>query len=424
MAGLKWLLFIFYISVVTFCELSGDNQEVNQQSLSKVINDFGCLIFPQLELASGNDKSHKNLIYSPLSITLAISMVYLGASNTTALEIHNTLFGSQSTGGSAFHKQWMSLFAAIGINNKQNVDEVNLANGLWFNKKFEQLQLTYKLELKEYYDTLIRAVDFSKQESITGINNWVNLKTGGKIQSIIEEDAVNENTVLILVNVLFFKSLWKEMFSKEDTYDSEFFINATNAVNVEMMRKKSFYEFFYDRILGVQVVKLPYVNGTFAMFVALPQEIDSLARIQKHTTSKQLEMWERSLYHTTLDVHLPKFIVTATYDLEQVMKALGIREVFDMERANLSGISQSSLLHVSKFFHKAFIEVDEQGTEAAAVSAVHITKRSLDPAFKADHPFIFWIKHIKTQTIFFLGQIAVPNLKVDHLDTSERHTEF
>ena len=351
-------------------------------------------------------------------------MVYLGASNTTALKMHNTLFGGQSTGEIAFHKQWMSLFAAIGINNKQNVDEVNLANGLWFNKKFEQLQLTYKLELKEYYDTLIRAVDFSKQESITGINNWVNLKTGGKIQSIIEEDAVNENTVLILVNVLFFKSLWKEMFSKEDTYDSEFFINATNAVNVEMMRKKSFYEFFYDRILGVQVVKLPYVNGTFAMFVALPQEIDSLARIQKHTTSKQLEMWERSLYHTTLDVHLPKFIVTATYDLEQVMKALGIREVFDMERANLSGISQSSLLHVSKFFHKAFIEVDEQGTEAAAVSAVHITKRSLDPAFKADHPFIFWIKHIKTQTIFFLGQIAVPNLKVDHLDTSERHTEF
>lgn len=423
----KWFLFIFlvfYISGLTFCELLEDKQEVHQQSVSKIINDFGCLLFPQLQPASG---SHENVIYSPLSIMLAISMVYLGASNTTASEIRNTLFRNQSTGGNAFHEQWRSLFAAIGINNKQqNVDILSLANGLWFDKKFEQLQMRYQRELKEYYDAHIHTVDFSKQESITGINDWVSLETKGKIQSIMKEDDVNEDTVLILVNVLFFKSLWKETFLKEDTYNSEFFIKATSAVDVKMMRKKSLYDFYEDHVLGLQVIKLPYVNGAFAMFIALPQ--DSLSQIQKSLTSKQLEMWERSLYRTTVDVHLPKFTVTASYKLEQVMKELGISEIFDIQRANLSGISQSTQLHISSFFHKSFIEVDEEGTEAAAVSAMHLAKRSIDPTFKADHPFIFWIKHIRTETIFFLGQVAVPNLiadkEYDHPDITEKHIEL
>ena len=357
-------------------------------------NDFAFKLYNQLSETEGN------LFFSPASIEAALSMTQEGARGNTQTQFFQTLENSDG------------IFPTVGT----SVILEN-ANAIWVEKMFPILG-TFKTAVTEKYGAKIRSADFSGQPEAErlGINSWVEGKTHNKIQNLMPAGSVNAMTRLVLVNAIYFKGDWFHAFDKARTVNAPFHppspegSGVTGAlektVTVPMMTMKP-KRFGYLENDCFQCLELPYKGEEVSMLIFLPRKKINFSDLQ----SMFAEVETNPLRKTRVEIHLPRFKTTSLFDLKQSLTALGLTDAFDPQLADFSGISGTRDLFISAAVHKAFVEVNEEGTEAAAATGIGIgvTSMPMPPKiFRADRPFIFLIRENASGKILFMGRITNP----------------
>ncbi|XP_053287471.1 leukocyte elastase inhibitor-like [Pleuronectes platessa] len=353
-----------------------------------------------------------NMLVSPLSITSALAMVYLGARGDTADQMAQALSFQH---GEAVHAEFKKLIEDINSPSKSYI--LKTANRL-YGEKTAMFLPRFLEETRKYYQADLKTVDFigAVEASRKEINTWVEQQTDNKIKDLLK--TVSEGTRLVLVNAIYFKGNWKNRFDEAATKEMPFKVSPTESKPVQMMFQKK--NLPYNSIDDLQILELPYEKEELSMFILLPKQStdgsDPLLKLEMELTLERLNEWtdrKNMLVHSEIHVHLPKFKLEEDYDLKKPLSELGMTDVFSSSQADLSGMNGGRDLFVSEVVHKAFMEVNEEGTEAAAATAV-VTVGSCGPSvhmdllFTADHPFLFFIRHNNTKSILFLGRFSSP----------------
>ncbi|XP_072417089.1 leukocyte elastase inhibitor A-like [Chiloscyllium punctatum] len=353
-----------------------------------------------------------NIFFSPFSISVALAVVYLGAKNNTASQMAKTLHFDQVQNVHSGFQEMQS-----EINRADVAYLLKVANRLYGEKTYSYLEEFLTSSMK-FYGAKMSAVDFrtAANEIRQEINKWVEAETANKIKDLLAEGSVDSDTRLVLVNAIYFKGTWAEIFDEQDTREMPFKLNKNETKPVKMMYQMK--EFFISHVqeFKLHVLELPYVGNDLSMIILLPDDImdDStgLKQLEQELTLEKLQEWTHPNHMRKLDVHvlLPKFKLEGEYELNSPLSSLGMGDVFDSTRADLSGMSATRDLYVSKVAHKSFVEVNEEGTEAAAATAMMLGSCALmdEEFFTADHPFLFFIRHKKTKNILFFGRYSSP----------------
>ncbi|KFZ60321.1 Leukocyte elastase inhibitor [Podiceps cristatus] len=365
-----------------------------------------------------------NVFFSPISVSAALAMVLLGAKGNTEAQVlkvmlvaANSLFLFQTLHFDKvedIHSRFQTLTTHINRSNAPYL--LRLANRLFGEKSYSFLP-DFLTNTQKLYGADLATVDFLQacEEARKEVNQWVEEKTEGKILNLLSEGSVNSMTRLVLVNAIYFKGNWAEKFEEADTTDMPFRLNKNERKTVKMMYQKKKFHFGYIPEVKIRVLELPYDGRELSMIILLPDDIEDdstgLQKLEKELTFEKLQEWTcpQHLYSTDVHVRLPKFKLEESYDLKSDLVALGLLDVFDGGKADLSGMSGARDLFLSKIVHKAFVEVNEEGTEAAAATAgIAMLCMVMEEEFNADHPFLFFIRHNSTQSILFFGRYASP----------------
>uniref|UniRef100_UPI00398EBEA3 leukocyte elastase inhibitor-like n=1 Tax=Pristiophorus japonicus TaxID=55135 RepID=UPI00398EBEA3 len=354
-----------------------------------------------------------NIFFSPFSISSALAMVYLGAKNNTASQMAKALhFDQVGHLHSGFQKMQSD------INRAEVSYLLKVANRLYGEKTYNFLEEFCKSSV-QYYGADMSGVDFrtaaDKERQV--INKWVEAQTEGKIENLLTQGSVDSNTTLVLVNAIYFKGSWAEKFNEQRTTEMPFRLNKNESRPVKMMYQKEKFLIHYIPEVKIQVLELPYIDKELSMIILLPDDImdDStgLKQLEQELTLEKLQEWTLQDHMSKMDVQvrLPKFKLEDDYELSSPLSSLGMLDLFSDSRADLSGMSEAGHLFVSKVIHKSFVEVNEEGTEAAAATEVVIKFKCAQVnvmKFTADHPFLFFIRHNKTNSILFFGRYSSP----------------
>ncbi|XP_054984873.1 leukocyte elastase inhibitor [Sorex araneus] len=362
--------------------------------------------------ALSQDDPAANVFFSPLSVSSALAMVFLGTRGSTEAQLAKTLHFDMVE---EIHSRFQSLNADI---NKRGASYIlKLANRLYGEKTYNFLP-EFLTSTQKMYNAELASVDFQRaaEDARKEINAWVKGQTEGKIPELLIEGMVDSMTKLVLVNAIYFKGKWQEEFSKQDTREVPFRLNKKDTKKVDMMYQKNKFPLGYIKALKCRVLELPYQGQELSMIILLPDDIEDastgLKKIEEQLTLENLTEWTRpeNMPIEEVYVHLPRFKLEQSYILNEALENLGLHDLFDSGRADLSGMSGARDLFVSKVVHKSFVEVNEEGTEAAAATAIINKTCSLGPEehFLCDHPFIFLICHKASRTILFLGRFSTP----------------
>ncbi|HLW66130.1 MAG TPA: serpin family protein [Gemmataceae bacterium] len=362
--------------------------------------EFALDLYGQLKSQDGN------LFFSPNSISTALAMTYAGAKGNTATEMakvmHFTLPNDRLN--AAYTARLHDLNAA----NKGY--ELSVANALWGHKGFTWQKGFLELN-KNYYSAGLNEVDFAQSEQARQtINAWVEKQTHDKIKDLIQPGVLDSLTRMVLTNAIYFKGKWALEFDPKMTFDSDFWTSASDKVRTPLMTEHG--EFNYLETETLQAVELPYTGRGVSMIVLLPRQRDGLAALETKLTAKNLAEWTSIMKpNKELTVTLPKFKMTLQFELSNELQALGMKDAFS-KNSDFTGMGgEPGYLYLSNVIHKAFVEVNEEGTEAAAATAGVIKARAItkpNPVFRADHPFVFVIRDNKSGTILFMGRLANP----------------
>lgn len=353
-----------------------------------------------------------NIFFSPFSISSALAMVTLGAKGGTAAQLSKTLhFDSVED----IHSQFQSLNAEVSKRGASHT--LKLANRLYGEKTYNFLP-EYLTSTQKMYGADLAPVDFqhASEDARKEINQWVKGQTEGKISELLAVGVVDSMTKLVLVNAIYFKGMWQEKFMKQDTTDAPFRLNKKDTKTVKMMYQKKKFPFGYISDLKCKVLEMPYQGEELSMVILLPEDIEDesmgLKKIEEQITLEKLREWTKPENLENIDVHvkLPRFKIEESYTLNSHLGRLGLKDLFSSSKADLSGMSGSRDLFISKIVHKSFVEVNEEGTEAAAATAGIATFCMLMPEeeFTVDHPFLFFIRHNPTSNVLFLGRVYSP----------------
>jgi serpin B len=292
--------------------------------------------------------------------------------------------------------------------------ELVIANALWGQQgypwKQEFLDLT-----KSKYGAGMREVDFANQpeEARNTINSWVEEKTRDRIKDLIAKGAIGPMMRLILTNAIYFKAAWDNRFSDHATQDMPFHVSGSSQVPVSMMVQKE--GFRYMEADSFQALEMPYKANELSMIVFLPKTVDGLVDLEKTLSSEKLEGWMAALRREEVKVYFPRLKITSSFSLSTILKALGMMDAFSQTSADFSGMTTTERIFISDVIHKAFVAVDEDGTTAAAATAVMLEATAMPmpkpnpKVFKADHPFLFCIRHNSSGKILFIGRFSDPD---------------
>ncbi|XP_052666206.1 heterochromatin-associated protein MENT-like [Harpia harpyja] len=358
------------------------------------------------------NKSGRNLFFSPFSISSALSMILLGSKGNTEAQIAKVLSLNKAKDA---HNGYQSLLTEINDPNTKYI--LKTANRLYGEKTFEFLSSFIELSQK-FYHAGLEQTDFIQawEDSRKQINGWVEERTEGKIQNLLAEGILNSLTRLVLVNAIYFKGSWEKQFNKERTAEMPFQINEKETKPVQMMFKKDRFNMTYIGDFQTKILELPYVGNELSMIILLPDAIQDgstgLESLERELTYEKLIDWinPEMMDCTEVRVSLPRFKLEEDYDLKPLLSSMGMPDAFDLGKADFSGISAGNELVLSEVVHKSFVEVNEEGTEAAAATAGVMMLRCamIVPEFTADHPFLFFIRHNKTSSILFCGRFCSP----------------
>uniref|UniRef100_A0A8C0U2L0 Leukocyte elastase inhibitor n=1 Tax=Cyanistes caeruleus TaxID=156563 RepID=A0A8C0U2L0_CYACU len=357
-------------------------------------------------------KSGQNVFFSPFSISSALSMVLLGSKGSTEAQISKVLSLSSTQDA---HNGYQSLLSEINDPNTKYI--LRTANRLYGEKTLEFLPSFIESSQKSYHAGL-EQMDFlhAWEDSRRQINGWVEEKTEGKIQNLLAEGILNSLTRLVLVNAIYFKGNWEEQFDKLSTSERPFRINKNETRPVQMMFKTARFNMTYIGDFQTKILELPYVGNELSMIILLPDSIQDgstgLEKLERELTYEKLMVWisPKMMESTNVQVSLPRFKLEEDYDLKPILRSMGMLDAFDSGKADFSGISSGDQLVLSEVVHKSFVEVNEEGTEAAAATGLVAVAccAMIVPEFTADHPFLFFIRHNKTRSILFCGRFCCP----------------
>ncbi|XP_068174996.1 leukocyte elastase inhibitor-like [Antennarius striatus] len=413
-ARLVIFLSVFQAGVVCgqcgFQALRDVDQDICASSIMAAISSSNTAFALELLRTLSQENPSGNVFVSPLSISSAMAMVHLGAKGNTATQMAQAL-----SFGEGVHADFKALNAVINSPSASYI--LKLANRLYGENSAKFLQ-NFLDATQKYYSADLKTVDFvGAPEACRGeINSWVEKQTENKIKDLLKPGSVTTMTRLALVNAIYFKGNWQNRFDEANTKEMPFKVNQNESRPVKMMYQMKKLPYNYIPEFSLQVLELPYVKEELSMFILLPEEsnqgADPLKKLEKELTQERLDEWtKRDNMDTQSDVlvHLPKFKLEEDYQLNDPLSRLGMTDVFDVSKADLSGMNGEGGLFLSTVAHKAFVEVNEEGTEAAAATAGIVSFCMLrEEHFTADHPFLFFIRHNKSKSILFLGRFSSP----------------
>uniref|UniRef100_A0A914VJC2 Serpin domain-containing protein n=2 Tax=Plectus sambesii TaxID=2011161 RepID=A0A914VJC2_9BILA len=358
-----------------------------------------------LDLLRTASKGDENCFLSPVSISVALAMTYAGAADNTKLQMNQVMFNGAKS-DEEVHGSFGELVSKLS--EAKNGYEMTTANKMYAQKGFA-IQPNYVDKLSKHYRNSVHAVDFkSEAESARNeINGWVAETTKQRIKDLLAPDVLNSDTRLVLVNAIYFKGEWAEQFKDYQTNKATFYAASNKESKVDMMHMTE--RFKYSDQPDCQVLGMQYKGYELAMYVFLPKKRDGLAEVESSLTGERMLQLIEGDRRIEVEVHLPKFKLEMSFGLGETLSSLGMSDLFDCNKADLSNITGDKSLHVSAVIHKAFIEVNEEGSEAAAATAVVMMLECgmvgpdvPPPKFIADHPFLFAISDGKS--LFFLGR--------------------
>ncbi|XP_063781000.1 serpin B10-like isoform X2 [Pseudophryne corroboree] len=350
----------------------------------------------------------QNVVLAPLSIITALSMIYLGARGNTATRMGKALHFADIED---VHSECKNLLKEL----VKNGDGAILLN---VNKLFGEKTLTFLPAFVEDTDTLYNAsmeqLDFlhDAEQSRQYINEWVTQQTKGKIQNLLPEQSISSNSVLVLLNTLYFAANWTKQFNQQKTSKAPFTLMTNEQVEVNMMWIINYFNVNYINNPGIKVVELPYgLTQDFSMIIILPDNNTVFKQVEQEISPEKLTMWmsKTEMKMRNLAVYLPKFRIEKSFSLKSILSTMGMSEAFSQTKANFSGMTEQSNIFVSDVYHKTFLEVNEKGTEAASTTAAVMSARSFPgDEVKADHPFFFFIRQQKSNCILLCGKVYTP----------------
>lgn len=376
-------------------------------ALAKGSNTFG------FDLWSRVRKEPGNLSISPASISIALAMTWGGAKGGTAAEMKQALRLGVDAG--AAMAGWGQLAAALQDKSRSLV--LRIANRL-FGEQSYKLEAPYLEQTRAAFGAPLEALDFAKapEPARAHINKWVADQTEQRIKDLLPPRSIVADTRLVLVNAIYFLADWREPFEKHATREQPFTVAPGKTRPAKLMVRRGSYRM--AKVDGVSVLELPYAGDDTAMLVVLPDRVDGLGDVEQALDADKLATWTQALGQQEVLVWLPRFTIDppAALELSKSLKALGMAQAFDAERADFTGIANppkpADRLYIGAVFHKAFVKVDEKGTEAAAATAVAPRlgggmPRPV-PEFKADHPFLFFIVDRASGLLLFMGRVTDP----------------
>ncbi|MDF5737939.1 MULTISPECIES: serpin family protein [unclassified Nostoc] len=365
-------------------------------------NKFGFKLFSEV---LKNDQTGKNVFISPLSVAIALAMVYNGASGSTQLGMAKTL-ELQGISLPEINSYYAAALKEL-VDNADAKVQLNIANSLWANQDFSFVP-DFLQRVQYFYKAKVSNLNFQDAAAPNIINNWVKENTNGKINKIVE--TIQPNDVLFLINAIYFKGKWTKKFDKSQTAQYPFYITSGKQKQYPMMSQDGEYRYYENK--QFQAVSLPYgKDGKFSFYIFLPKQNSNLTAFYQNLNVENWEKWMTQFNKRKGFIRLPRFQTEYNVKLNDALKSLGMEEAFS-NNANFSGIGKN--LTISEVKHKTFVEVNEEGTEAAAVTSVGVSVTSvafpIEPPFQmiVDHPFFSAIRDNQTGRVLFMGSIIDP----------------
>lgn len=357
-----------------------------------------------------------NIIFSPLSLSMALSMTLAGAQGTTKTEMQNALSveGLDEETFTAFNALLLALESSMAKKTPEeqgDAFQLNIANSTWTQSGFPILP-EFLDTLALNYDAGMYSVDYinDAEGARQAINDWVNEETNSKIPDLIPEGALDALTRLVLANAIYFKGSWLNQFDEDATLPADFTLLDGSKTSVDMMHLYG-EDLQYTKGEDFQLLRLPYLSSDFSMLLLVPDE-GAFSEVESALDAEKLTSYVGKMQYSLINLSMPKFDFESSVAAPDPLKALGMLSAFDPDRADFSGISTEQMLYISDVIHKATITVDEEGTEAAAATAVimALTSAPMDEPIDLviDRPFMFAIEHQPTGTILFLGRVVNP----------------
>jgi len=352
-------------------------------------------------------KDEGNLFFSPFSISTAFAMLHAGARTQTESEMAQVFHFPVEQ--DRLHVLYRELLASVDRGAAFEGYRLNVANRLWGQQGFPFLP-AYLAVTRDMYGAELAPMDFaSDPEACRGtINQWVASKTEERIQNLMPAGSINALTRLVLTNAIYFKGTWATRFDEKKTTKMAFHVTTSNTVTVDMMTVEAKFPSTWAD--DVAILELPYKGKDLSMIVLLPDATDGLAALEDRLSVENLNDWLSTLVEREQPVYLPRFEMTKFFSLNGVLADMGMPSVFDPAAADLSGIDGARDLFVQTAVHKAFVKVNEEGTEAAAATGISVGYTSVPTPFTADHPFLFLIRDNVTGSILFLGRVTDPTV--------------
>jgi serpin B len=390
-------LFILLFPFISKCELP-------EKEIIAGNNFFAFDLYHQLKTESTG-----NLFYSPFSISTALAMTYAGASGRTAEQMRKVLYFGE---GESFHYNYKKLIRRLKYEDEC---KLQLVNGLWAQKDYV-FHKSYLDLVHSSYDPELKNVDFSiateRENARLDINQWVEKRTEDKIKKLLKPDDLCSETKLVLVNAIYFYGTWSQPFMKHLSDEKSFYLSGKEKVTFPFMNGKSGYKYYEDE--SIKALDLPYNRNQASLIIFLPRGIDDINKLEEKLDYQYFDAVTSAMMFQEVSVSIPKFKLEAKVNLEEKLSDMGMTDAFTPFVSDFSAMSPAADLYISKVIHQAFINLDEAGTEAAAATAVIMTKETsakpieVAKEFRADHPFIFVIRDNTTGSILFMGKLMKP----------------
>lgn len=380
-------------------ESTRQDVDLSMRPLVRGNTEFACDLYQRLRADSGN------LFFSPYSISMALAMTTAGAAGETARQIDETLHFPDNV-----HPAAAELIRRLQGESDARHYELSVVNSLWGQRGFAFLP-DFLNRLAASYASELRQVDFASaaEQARRDINRWVEGQTNERIRDLLQPGMLDSLTTLVLVNAIYFKAAWRTQFQERLTTEGLFRVSAEQTVAVPLMAQQN--RFRHGAGEGYAALELPYEDDELSMLLLLPDEVDGLPELEAALDSRLLAQILAGLKPRQVRVELPRFSASSTFNLAATLGQMGMPDAFVLGTADFSGITVQEPLAISHVVHKAFVDVDEAGTEAAAATAVVFLRGSAPRAeihFRVDRPFLFLIRDHGTGSVLFMGRVTNP----------------